>query len=821
MSFDKENTMRTFGLVLFHCLLLMTAPVFAQTEAEKENYIKLAQAGIVTKLTPEQVQSKLKELGISEEEARRKAKERGINFDDFLVGGKGGTKIQVGQTGGASVEVKVPSAEVQGGSPAEAVNVFRDTSPPPKGVQGLDYFGYDLFKQVPAAFEPTAIGPVDPGYLLGVGDVIRITVWGQAEFQYELEVDREGRVFIPNVGQVFALGTPLNKLQQKFKLVLSKYYSGLAASPPTVFMDVTIAKLKPLRIFVMGEVKQPGGYTISSYATVFNALYAVGGPLTRGSLRTVKVLRENEVVAVVDLYDYLLRGDKSSDVRLQNNDMIFIPPRGKSVSIRGEILRPAIYELKTNEDVRTLVNFAGGLLATAYLDNAQIDRVKPFETRVKSVDDRIIVDIHLGNVLKNGGKDAVLYDADDVQVFSILDEKKNYVTIQGSVWRPGRFELGDIKTIRDLVKAAEAVLPKTYLERAHLIRLNEDKITTTIIPFNLGKLLNDAASDIKLFPKDVVVVYGTEVVEIKNKSVAINGHVKKPGTYDLQDNMSLTDLIMQAGGYTEDVDLLQAEISRIRPDGLRGDSLSIILHLKLSSDFKIASAKSDLTPIKTPMDQSPHNFILQHRDQVLIRPNPDYKLQQNVTIAGDFTYPGVYAIKQRGERISEILDRAGGPTKTTYLGGAQYLRKGVRLIIDLEKAYFKKDKDNDIVVSDGDNIIFTPRPKTVLVSGEVNKPGLFSFIETDNVSNYVERAGGRTDSASYALLVSPTGETKRVNFGLFSANPKVLDGSAINVLRMPSEPAEEKKIDWSATIKDTFAIIASASTIIYLISQVK
>ncbi|MBI3586879.1 MAG: SLBB domain-containing protein [Ignavibacteriales bacterium] len=803
--------MRIFQWLVFCCFLFLSSSVFSQTEAEKENLINKAQQGIVTKLSPEQLQVKLKELGLSEEEARRKAKERGLNFEDFIRGVKAE----------APGRITKPPKEEQVGQVSELANALRDTVPSPKGLQDLDYFGYDIFKHIPAAFEPNAVGPVDPGYLLGVGDVVRLTVWGQAEFQYELDVDREGRVFIPNVGQVFALGTPLNKLQQKFRLVLSKYYSGLATNPPTAFLDVTIAKLKPLRVFVMGEVKQPGGYTISSYATVFNALYAIGGPLTKGTLRTIKVLRENEVVAVVDLYDYLLRGDKSSDVRLQNNDVIFVPPRGKTVSIRGEIRRPAIYELKGNEDLRTLVGYAGGLLATAYVDNAQIDRVRPFESRAKNVDDRFIVDLNLGQVMKNGGKEAMLYDADEMQVFSILDEKKNYVTIRGSVWRPGRFELGSINTIRELIKAAEGVLPKTYLERAHLIRLNEDRITTTMIPFNLGKLLNDAASDMKLAPKDSVIIYGSEVVEVKNKSVAIYGHVKKPGIYILRDRMSLADFILQAGGYTEDVDLLQAEISRVRPDGLHGDSLAIIHHLKLSNDFVITSANENLSPTKSLRNMSPDQFILHHRDQVFIRPNPDYKLQQNVTIEGDFTYPGVYAIKQRGEHISEILERAGGPTKTTYLDGAQYLRKGVRLIVDLEKAYYKKDRDNDIIVSNGDSIVFNPRPRTVLVSGQVNKPGLFSFIEGDNASDYIDRAGGRTDSASYTLLISPTGETKRVNFGLFSANPKVLDGSAINVLRMPPEVSEEKKVDWSSTIKDAFAIIASATTVIYLISQVK
>lgn len=799
--------------LVFCCFLFLSSYAFSQTEAEKESLLNQAQQGILRKISPEQMQIKLKELGLTEEEARRKAAEKGLKLEDFIRGVKAEAPGRIAKSPKEEQGVQIP----------DSLNIFRDTLAAPKGVYDLDYFGYDIFKHIPAAFEPNAAGPVDPGYLLGVGDVIRITVWGQAEFQYELEVDREGRVFIPSVGQVFALGTPLSKLQQKFKLVLSKYYSGLAANPPTTFMDVTIAKLKPLRVFVMGDVKQPGGYTISSYATVFNALYAVGGPLIRGTLRTVKVLREHEVVAVVDLYDYLLRGDQSTDVRLQHNDVIFVPPRGKTVSIRGEIRRPAIYELKGNEDIRALVNFAGGLLATAYMDNVQIDRIKPFESRAKNSDDRVVVDTHLGDALKNGGKEAVLYDADEVRVFSILNEKKNYATIQGSVWRPGRFELGNIKTVRELVKAAEGVLPKTYLERAHLIRLNADRITTTIIPFDLGRLLHDGANDMKLAPKDSVIIYGSEVVEVQNKSVAIFGRVKKPGSYDLRNNMTLADLILQAGGFTEDVDLLQAEISRVRPDGLRGDSLSIILHLKLSSDFSISSANDGVDRPATSMKQTPQSFLLQHRDQVLIRPNPEYKLQQNVKIDGDFTYPGVYAIKQKGERISEILERAGGPTKTTYLGGAQYLRKGVRLIVDLEKAYFKKDKDkdNDIVVLDGDNIMFAPRPKTVLVNGEVNKPGLFSFIEGNNAMDYIERAGGRTDSSSFALLISPTGETKRVNFGLFSGNPKVLDGSTINVLRMPSETAEEKSVDWSATIKDTFAIIASASTVIYLISQIK
>jgi protein involved in polysaccharide export with SLBB domain len=893
----------------------------------------LAQVGSSTKLTEEQAKAKLKELGISEEEARRKAKEKGLNLEDYVQlvpdsTTQKGIKIEVSRPGAPPVEVKIPAAEptpsvtepvpsAELAPPtAEKIPVARDVAPSPKGLQGLDYFGYDIFKQLPAAFEPTAVGPVDPGYLLGASDVLRLTVWGQAEFQYELQVDREGRVFIPNVGQVFVLGTPLNKLEQKLKNQLSKFYSGLADSPPTVFMDVTITKLRPLRIFVMGEVKQPGGYTISSYATVFNALYSVGGPLTRGSLRGLRVLRENKVVATVDLYDYLLRGDQSSDVRLQNNDIVFVPPRGKTVSIRGEVLRAAIYELKENEHLGDLINYAGGLLATAYLENAQIDRIKPFEARTKGTEDRIVVDVALRNVLDKSAGDVALFDADEVQIFSILTEKKNYVTLGGAVWRPGRYELGKILTIKDLVAAAEGTKPETffgkadlerrrpdltrefitfnlskalegdpqgnivlqpwdvvrlysihelefektltisghvkfpqtipyadsitlrdlvfragglldpeyqklaYLERADLVRMNPDMITKRIIPFNLQRLLEDSTYNIRLEPRDEVIVYGIGVTEIMDKYVTIDGNVKSPGKYSLRSNMTLSDLALLAGGYTEDAYFLQAEVSRLSPDGYRGDTVAVIIYPKLSKDFSQGVAAGNPSRIDGDNHSREGEFLLRQRDYVSVRPNPEYKEQCIVYVEGDFTYTGAYAIRKKAERISEILARAGGPTKTSYLGGAQYLRGGTRLIVDLDRAYRKKDLDHDVTVLAGDRIVIPSKPNTVLVVGEVNNPGLLSFLSGDDVSDYIERAGGLTDSANYAILTMSTGESRKVDFGWFRSDPDVPDGSQISVLRTPPSPLEGDKVDWSGTIKDSFAVLTSAATIAFIVWQV-
>ena len=554
-------------LILFSSVFLFLSSSFAQTvptipQSIKDQLIEMAKSGCLEKLSPVEIRQKLKEFGISESDAIQMAKEKGYDISKYLGSANTteGVKIDTSQAApgqfnqpATQIQITTPGAVVPPGAmpgqPAQVETVTTlapDTSKIPKGANGLDYFGYDVFKTIPTAFEPNNVGPVDPGYLVGPGDNLRLSVWGQTEFQYQLDVDKEGRVFIPNVGQVFVTGTPLNKLQEKLKGQLSKFYSGLASNPPTVFMDVTIDKAKPLRVFVMGEIKHPGGYTISSYATVFNALYAVGGPIVDGSLRTIKVLRENHVVATVDLYDYILKGGQTSDVRLQNNDVIFVPPRGKTVSIRGEILRPAIYELKGDEKLSSLIEFAGGPKSTAYLERAEIDRIKPFDKRSGSVEGREVVDVNLADILKRGKPDIAMYDGDDLEVYSIIDEKKNYVSIDGPVWRPGTFQISQAPTLKKLIEAADGLMPKIYLPVAHIVRTNEDLITKRIIPFNLGNVMDGTIEDIKLAPRDEVLLYSTEVIEVKDKYVSIFGEVKKPGKYPLRNNMTLADLILIA-----------------------------------------------------------------------------------------------------------------------------------------------------------------------------------------------------------------------------------------------------------------------------------
>jgi polysaccharide export outer membrane protein len=806
-----KTLFRHFAFLVLCALLVVHSLSVAQTREE----VRSEAESKLSRMTPEQIEARIKQAGMTREEATRKAADLGISLEQYLAGAK------ATQTPPAA-----PSAETgvveQGPSPTtapEPAGLTAVRTPPPTGLYGLPYFGYDIFASVPPAFEPTAVGPVDPQYVVGPDDVLRVTVWGQVEFQNELSVDKEGRIFVPTIGQVLVSGLTLEQTYQKLLKQMSRSYSGLVARNPTVWLDVTLARLRPKRVFIMGEVAQPGGYTVSSYATVFNALYSVGGPTVNGSLREVRVVRGDEVIARIDLYNYLIGAEHTNDIRVQNNDIIFVPVRGKTVLIHGDVGRPAIYELKEGENLRALLDFCGGLSTSAYTGQAQIDRIKPFQMRGEGVVDKEVVDVDLRQLLRNPERDVPLFAADEVRVFSVLDEKQNYAVVTGNVWRPGRYELGKIATLRDLISAAQGVRPKTYLPLAHLVRYNDDMITKRIIPLNLGSLLEDAALDRRLMPRDSLIIHSDAIIEVIDKYVTIRGEVKKPGRYPLDDNMVLEDLVALAGGYTESAEVLRAEVSRVMPQGLPGDTLALLIHPELPTNPSAVGRSDSLRVSPDNIAELGPRFPLQHRDEVLVVPNPNYKVQQNVSITGDILYPGVYALRTRGERLSELLTRAGGPTLTSYLGGAEFVRGGGRVSVDLEKAFRDRNSSDDIIMLGGDQIFVPTRQHVVAVGGQVNIPGLLSFITGDNVGDYIDRAGGLTDSASYAILSTPQGESRRVNFGWLRSNPEVPEASTINVLKVPAPPPAEKGEPLATTVKDIFSIVSAAATVAFIVWQ--
>jgi protein involved in polysaccharide export with SLBB domain len=384
----------------------------------------------------------------------------------------------------------------------------------------LAYFGYDTFTSIPEAFTPQPTGPADGSYVVGPEDELRLTVWGGAEFTYELPVDQGGRVTVPNVGQFTVAGKRLDELRKEMKKWLSRSYSGLTSDPPTVFMDLTLTRVRPTQVFVLGEVAQPGGYVVSSYSTVFNALYSVGGPLKRGSLRNIKVIRDGEVVETVDLYDYLLRGYSPDPVQLQSNDYIFVPPRGETVAITGPVKRPAYYEMTEDETVENLVEYAGGLKPKAYTERFQIDRIVPPEEREDPSVAREVRDANL-QAARSDTAQVPLADGDHVKILSLTEASNRAVQarvdaaeVTGAVFQPGQYEIGgEVRTVKDLLEEADGLTGDAYRKQADLVRLN-DSLRETSRSLNLNAVMeNKPQANVVLRPGDSLHVASSQKME--------------------------------------------------------------------------------------------------------------------------------------------------------------------------------------------------------------------------------------------------------------------------------------------------------------------
>jgi protein involved in polysaccharide export with SLBB domain len=904
-----KTKFKTMKKLSFIAILLLI--VSFQSYPQKEEMVKqkLEQEGIKTKAD---IQKALKERNMTEEDARSLAKVYGLNYDQF---------VQMYILGGKEIYVPTPREELAAvdttilstiDTALTTSEICEDTTAF-KRKRGEEYFGYSLFEGIPRAFEPTAVGPIDPGYLIGPGDVLRLYLWGEVELQYELNVDNQGTIFIPTAGQMFVSGVPYSELKNKMTIYLSRFYEGLMANPPTVFLDISLAKLKPIKIFVMGEVSKPGGYTISSFATVFNALYSIGGPLTSGSLREVRVVRNNKVITKVDLYDYLLKGQLIGDVRLQNNDMVFVPPRGKTVSIKGEVLRPAIYELQANENLKKLIEYAGGLKSTAYVGRVQVSRIKPFEQRRKFELEREIVDVDLIELLRDPSADFSLSDGDSVAVFPILEKLINYVNIEGAVRRPGAYEISKAKRLSDLIYEAEGLLEEAYLGKADilrtrlnethqfisvdlsqaldgdplnnielaprdsvkiysiydlverkkvsisgyvknsvtlpyadsltlydmvfragglqdpifrgraftlrgdLIRINPDGLTTRIIPFNLEQLLREKSVNIQLEPGDKIYIYSADVEKVLDKYVRIEGEIRRPGQYPLDANMTPMDLILRAGGFTERSLRTEVYVNRLKPSGYAGEKLSESFVIPMSLSF-YKDVSTEYNPIDTGRIQA-NVFLLQHKDIVVVRSNPNYQDQRVVSISGEVKKPGTYVMESKNETLLDLLTSSGGPTSEAFLFGTQYIRDGKKLIVDIEALYYENEEEQNIFLKNGDKIFIPKKPNTVVVDGEVNNPGIYRFTDGYSVKDYIDNAGGVTDSANYAIYKKANGESKRVNFGLFTRDPEAYDGSVIVVTKEPPPIVQQTTFDVGKTIFDIFALLASVVTVWVLSKQ--
>ena len=676
---------------------------------------------------------------------------------------------------------------------------------------GLTVFGTEVFSSGTTRFDPMRMGPVDASYRLGPDDQLRLVLTGDVELAYTLGVTREGSIVIPDVGQVSVNGRTLSDLENVFYERLGRVYSGVRrGADATTFFDVSLGQLRTNQVFLIGEVEAPGAYQISSVASAFNALHAAGGPNAIGSFRAVAVRRGGETVATVDLYDYLLSGEVSDDVRLEQGDVVFVPLAGPQVRMTGEVRREAIYELKQGEDIRDAIGFAGGLTAAGDGDRILIDRVIPPSERV-GLTQRSVVDLRLTDLPEDSL--VLMHDGDVVEVFAVRGMRRDRVTVQGQVFRPGDYTLFSGMTAWDLVSRAGGLLPDAFRPVVHISRLNEADSTRTLVQMAFGD--EEAGAPVEnqeLVDQDILMVFGSSELRVP-ESVSVVGLVKNPDSYDLARGMTAEDLILLAGGFAEGANGLKVEVVRPLPGLVRSDTISVTHALSLAGSVPWPLAEA-------PVPEGPvaSEFSLMDGDRVFVRQMEGYVRFEAATVAGEVARPGAYGFRTRSDRVADFLALAGGVTPEAYLPGARLVRDSVLVGLDLERALASPFGEENLILLPGDQLEIPQYDGTVLVTGEVRVESRVPFGPGLSLGDYLERAGGLGDDGDRGkAYVEYANGWRDVSskFLFFRSDPGVQPGSTIVI--PPKGEGEGFRVDEFLT--RTLSIMGTLATVLIASKQ--
>jgi len=747
-------------------------------------------------LTPELLQKAAQQTGLSQEELlRRYRAEMGAGSAD-LQQEPGRTALPEAAEERAVVLPFAAELAQLRRAPADTEAVEADPT--------TEMFGADFFAGDPAMFSPAGFGPVPRDYMLGPGDQLTIDVWGEVEFRHERVVDRDGSVILPKAGRVSCAGRTLDQVAGSLREALSRSYSGIAAdgSGGDTFVEVNLGRLRTIRVFVVGEAARPGAYEMSSVATVFSALHAAGGPGEAGSLRDVRLMRGDEVVGVLDVYDYLLTGSRSGDAVLREGDTVFVPARTITVGVDGAVRRPMIYELLPDEGVRDLIDFAGGFTAEAETRLVHVERILPPRERAAHSPDRVQRDLDLRVKMKH-----LMHDGDMVTIDTVADRMENWLRISGNVKRPGRYEYDEGQTVRGLIARAGGLWDDTLLERATIDRTAADGSYQSL-DVSLRDVLAGDAPDPELRPRDELHLYS--VWDLRDRyQVSITGSVREAGAFDWRKGMTLRDLVLKAGGLEDSADLLHAEVSRLSE------------HAVASLDLG-APPESTVDIIRVELGDTwltdSFQFQLQPHDHVAVRKLPWWQLHRTVTIQGEVGYPGVYTLDRPDERLSALIARAGGLKPTAFAPGARIVRDKDsvgNVALDLSCALDEPGCDHDAVLEHGDVILVPSTPYTVKVTGAVGFPTSVVWESGLSLGDYVSRAGGYADQSDKwkTHVVYPNGMSKQIR--KIWNDPSVMAGSTVVVpVKKPSDG-----VGRLATLKEIASIIASVATVWLVIDR--
>lgn len=773
--------------------------------------------GAWAQMTDEQVISWLQEArsqGMGQQEMLTKLMQKGVTqqqllrLKDAYTKGKNGETVRINETGDRMRKSTVVSQPEEWSR--EDMQVKNQKGTPERGALNGDIiltrentlldslskgmnrmkrsnkelnrvFGREIFNNELLTFEPNLNIATPENYVLGPGDEVIVDIWGDSEQTFRQRISPDGTITDAKIGPVYLNGVTIREANNRLKNAFSKIYSTMGGSAPTTYINLSLGEIRSIRVNVMGEVQMPGTYTLPSLASLFHALYSAGGVNEIGSLRSVKISRAGKLLADVDIYEYLLQGKCNLDIRIEDGDVIMVAPYQNLVTLQGKVKRPLIYEMKENETVDDLLAFAGGFTGDAYKKAVRIIRKTGREYQVYNVDQADFANFPLA-------------DKDEVGVDSILNRYENKVEIRGAVYREGLYALSsEMMTVRQLIDKAEGMRGDAFLNRAVLYRERPD-LTLEVLSVDVKGIVNGEAEDITLVKNDVLYIPALTDLQ-EEYTVTVNGEVGVPGTYKYVAGMTIEDLVIQAGGLKEAASTAKIDIARrLKNPGSVDYSGSLAENSTLSlKEGLIIDGKKD--------------FVLQPFDEVYVRTSPGYSKQENVKVEGEVLFAGAYALSQKGERLSELIKRAGGLTPEAYVAGARLTRRlsvdeqarkeallkltkmGGRdsvdinrldigdvyyVGIDLRKALANPGSEDDVVLREGDILSIPEYTSTVKISGAVMYPNTVVFQKGKKLKYYIEQGGGFANRAKKrkVFIVYMNGTVaKSKSFGKAKAAP--------------------------------------------------
>ena len=616
-------------------------------------------------------------------------------------------------------------------------------------------FGHDLFNNEDLTFESSMNLATPQNYRLGAGDEVNIDIWGASQESISETISPDGYVTVEDIGLIQIGGLTVSQAKAKLRSVLGARFKDS-------HIELTLGQTRTITISVIGEVKVPGTYTLSAFSTVYNALYLAGGPNDIGTLRNIKVYRNGRLLSSVDVYDFLLNGHLTGDVRLQDNDVVTVGPYEALVNITGKIKRPMFYEMKKTESAATLLRYAGGFTGDAYTKAIRVNRKAGQQYSVFSVGEFDLNDFKL-------------MDEDSVSVDSTLNRYQNMVEVRGAVFRPGMYQVGgQICTVKSLIEAADGLRENAISNHAVMHRMQADR-TLKMQSIDIKGILEGTVPDVELKNEDVLYIASREEEKL-DQTITIHGEVNYPGIYRFAANETIEDLVLQAGGLTNAASLAKVDVARriIEPDATEaGDTLAFTYSFRLNPDFTI------------PQGETP--FTLQPYDEVYIRRSPNYIEQQNITVEGEVQFKGEYTLTNSNQRLSDIIKQAGGVTKHAYPEGTKLLRRMTpeeqemmktvlrtaqrnsgkdsidisKLVtmstypvaIELDKALANPHSDDDPFLREGDRIVVPKYTSTVTINGEVLYPNTVRYMAGKDADYYIDLAGGTTSTAKKSKTI--------------------------------------------------------------------